>query len=106
MNRKAWIPVGGSPTILDFTTCKYDDDFHQVLRKAFGFPAYYGENSSAFWDLLQGFFADRRQEKYWEVHVIGWEKMTERLRDDFSDYRAVIRRIEEYYPYVHFVWES
>lgn len=106
MNKNAWIPVGGSPTVLDFTKCKYDDEFHQVLRKAFGFPAYYGENSSAFWDLISGFFGDRRRESYWEVRIIGWNGMTERLGDDFSDYCAVIEHVEEVYPYVHFVWES
>ena len=37
---------------LDLTGCKYLDELHERIRKAFGFPEWYGKNWSAFWDLL------------------------------------------------------
>lgn len=37
---------------LDLTGCKYWDDLHNRIRKAFGFPEWYGENWDAFWDLM------------------------------------------------------
>ena len=38
---------------LDFTDCKYAGEFHERIRVAFDFPAWYGKNWSAFWDLLR-----------------------------------------------------
>ena len=38
---------------LDLTGCKYLGEIHQRLKKAFDFPDFYGENWSAFWDLLR-----------------------------------------------------
>ena len=37
---------------VDFTGCRYYDDFHERIRKAFDFPEYYGKNWNAFWDLM------------------------------------------------------
>lgn len=37
---------------LDLTDCKYLGELHQRIRVAFNFPEWYGENWSAFWDLL------------------------------------------------------
>lgn len=38
---------------LDLTGCKYLGEIHQRIKKAFYFPDFYGENWSAFWDLLR-----------------------------------------------------
>ena len=38
---------------LDLTGCKYLGEIHQRIKKAFDFPDFYGENWSAFWDLLR-----------------------------------------------------
>ena len=37
---------------LDFTDCKYLGELHERIRVAFNFPAWYGANLDAFWDLL------------------------------------------------------
>ena len=37
---------------LDLTGCKYLGEIHQRIKIAFDFPDWYGENWSAFWDLL------------------------------------------------------
>ena len=39
---------------LDFSGCRYIDDMHLRIKRAFGFPDYYGENWDAFWDLIRG----------------------------------------------------
>ncbi len=38
--------------ILDLTGCKYLGEIHERIRVAFDFPEWYGQNWSAFWDLL------------------------------------------------------
>ena len=40
--------------ILDLTDCKYLGELHLRIKEAFDFPDYYGQNWSAFWDLICG----------------------------------------------------
>ncbi len=37
---------------LDLTGCKYWSELHERIRKAFGFPEWYGKNWDAFWDMM------------------------------------------------------
>lgn len=37
---------------LDLTGCRYLLELHRRIKKAFDFPDFYGENWSAFWDLI------------------------------------------------------
>ncbi|MDL2247412.1 barstar family protein [Bacteroides sp. OttesenSCG-928-J23] len=39
--------------LLDLTDCK-GYELHERIKAAFDFPDYYGENWSAFWDLIDG----------------------------------------------------
>ena len=39
--------------ILDFDGCYTIFEMHQVLKKSFDFPDYYGENWDALWDCLR-----------------------------------------------------
>ena len=41
-----------NPYILDFRNIQYYGDVHKIIKEAFDFPDYYGENWSAFWDCL------------------------------------------------------
>ena len=41
--------------ILDFTGCKYFMQVHERLKKAFGFPDYYGNNWDALWDCMDDY---------------------------------------------------
>lgn len=104
MNRNIWTPVGGSPTILDFSKCRDMEQFHEILRKAFGFPAYYGKNASALWDLLRDFFDDRSEEDYWEVQIFGWNEMNHRFDSNILEkYWSVFDDVSEEYPFVKFL---
>ncbi len=38
---------------LDLTGCKSLGEIHKRIKEAFDFPHWYGENWSAFWDLLR-----------------------------------------------------
>ena len=107
MNQYAWTAVGSSPTVIDFTKCRYFDDFHQELKKAFGFPAYYGKNASALWDLLRDFFDDRSEEDYWEVQIFGWGRLNQIFdRDIMKKYWSVFGDVEKEYPGVRFIIKS
>ena len=41
-----------NPYILDFRNIQYYGEVHKIIKDVMDFPDYYGENWSAFWDLL------------------------------------------------------
>lgn len=69
---------------LNFNDCKYLGEIHKVMKDAFDFPDYYGENLSALWDLLDGYTDEQLH-----IYIIGWES----LPQEFSDYKAKILNI-------------
>lgn len=92
---------------MDFNKCGNWEKVHEVIRKAFGFPAYYGKNASALWDLLRDFFDDRSEEDYWEVQIFGWGRLNQIFdRDIIKKYWSVFGDISEEYPFVQFVLKS
>ncbi len=46
--------------VLELTGCGTLDEVHERIKRAFGFPDYYGENWNAMWDCMDGLF-DRRE---------------------------------------------
>lgn len=38
---------------LDFSNVKYFSDIHKIIKEAFGFPDFYGENLDALWDCMR-----------------------------------------------------
>lgn len=48
------MPEGG--ILLDLTSCRDWGMVQDAIRRAFGFPAHYGENWVAMWDCLTGLF--------------------------------------------------
>lgn len=57
--------------ILDFTDCKSEDDFYDIIKNGFYFPEYFGRNMDAVWDCIT-----------WEIdtakpiEIIGINKLT------------------------------
>lgn len=82
---------------LDFSDCKFLGEIHKVMKKAFDFPDYYGENLSALWDLLDGYTDEQLH-----IHIIGWEN----LPQEFSDYKAkmlnIFSRVTKHNPNITF----
>lgn len=82
---------------LNFSDCKYLGEIHKVMKEAFDFPDYYGENLSALWDLLDGYTDEQLY-----IHIIGWES----LPQEFSDYKAkmlnIFSRVTKHNPNITF----
>ena len=61
---------------LDFTNCKYLGVMHQIIKEAFHFPDWYGENWSAFWDMGYDYIREN-------THII--IKGTKTMPNDFEE---------------------
>ena len=77
--------------------------FHEVIRKAFGFPMGYGRNLDALWDFLNEFF---EKDETWDVLIYGWYEMPERLLEYANKYWSVFEDVEKEYPGVRFILKS
>ena len=75
---------------LDLTGCKYLGEIHQRIKKAFNFPDFYGENWSAFWDLLRSECdADK-------VIVLGEKAVSEELRPSVKMIYKILKEFQEH----------
>ena len=57
-----------NPYILDFRNIQYYGDVHKIIKAAFDFPDYYGENWSAFWDCSKGLVGDPIHIQIWGLY--------------------------------------
>lgn len=94
MDENAWTIITDNPVIFDFTECD-DRDVHSVIRKAFGFPAYYGENWNAFWDCIQDFFISYGS---WGVEIRGYDSLSEEFRQYLQPMFDMFKEVEQTYP--------
>ena len=69
---------------LDFTKCKYVDQIHEILKREFKFPDYYGKNLDALWDCLGHYYTCRLH-----VYIVGLSTLT----DEFKEYMNKILKI-------------
>ena len=74
---------------LDLTGCKYLGEIHQRIKKAFDFPDFYGENWSAFWDLL------RNECDMDKVVVLGEEAVAEELKPSVQTINQILQELKE-----------
>lgn len=83
--------------ILDFTGCKYFLEIHNVLKKAFGFPDYYGENLDALWDCLDN-YCD------WDlcVYVKGLHTLPKELEEYMHKIIMIFARVHSTTPNIVF----
>ena len=70
--------------ILDFTNCRYIGELHKILKEAFDFPDYYGENLDALWDCLE-YYCDYNL----HIYIAGYNN----LPKDFDSYKEKIYEI-------------
>lgn len=77
MNRNAYTPITADPVLLRLNSCRDWGTLHQRIRKAFGFPDYYGENWDAMWDCLTDVFLQPVQR---HIVVEGFDAMPQELR--------------------------
>lgn len=74
---------------LDLTGCKYLGGIHQRIKKAFDFPDFYGENWSAFWDLLRSECDSNR------IIVLGIQTISEEYRWHIDKMQEILQRFKK-----------
>ena len=74
---------------LDLTGCKYLGEIHQRIKEAFNFPDFYGENWSAFDDLL---WSECDADK---VVVLGEEAVSEELKPSVDMINEILQEHKE-----------
>ena len=89
MNRNAYTPITADPVLLRLNSCRDWGTLHQRIRKAFGFPDYYGENWDAMWDCLTDVFLQPVQR---HIVVEGFDAMPQGLRAYAAPMQEIFRR--------------
>lgn len=83
--------MGEKKTItLDLTGCKYLGEIHQRIKKAFDFPDFYGENWSAFSDLLWT-ECDANQ-----IIVLGEHTVLKELEPSVKKINKILQELKEF----------
>ena len=77
--------------------CRDWGTLHQRIRKAFGFPDYYGENWDAMWDCLTDVFLQPVQR---HIVVEGFDAMPQELRAYAAPMQEIFSDLQEKYPWV------
>lgn len=93
-------------TVLDITGCEGLLDLHERIRQAFDFPAHYGANLDALWDMGRDYIgsADREIER---VVIKGADTLPPELRVYFMEkVMRVLRNLEREKKNIHFEAEN
>ena len=77
---------------LDFSKIKYLGEAHQIIKKEFDFPDYYGENWYAFWDCLTDMLGSISH-----IEVYGFENIEKRFYDESREILAIFRQTKHAY---------
>ena len=97
---------GKKKMILDIGGCTTAAELHERIRQTFGFPAHYGANLDALWDMGRDYIgtADGRQE--W-VRIEGVDTLPPELKVYFLEkVLRVLRDLEQEKGNIHFEAES
>ena len=89
------MPEGG--ILLDLTSCRDWGMVQDAIRRAFGFPAHYGENWDAMWDCLTDVFLQPVQR---HIVVEGFDAMPQELRAYAAPMQEIFSDLQEKYPWV------
>ena len=83
--------------ILNFSNCKHIGEIHQIIKKGFDLPDYYGENLDALWDCLDYYCTDKLT-----VHIIGFYLVAEELSGYMKKILSIFQRVTENSPNITF----
>ena len=75
MDPHAYTPMPEGGILLDLTSCRDWGMVQDAIRRAFGFPAHYGENWDAMWDCIDFLFDQR------EIVIRGFQTMPKDVRE-------------------------
>lgn len=76
---------------INFTNVNYYLEMHAVIRKALGFPDYYGCNWSAFWDCLTDLYGEPVH-----IEIIGLEVIERKFGDSAKKMIEILNRFKHY----------
>ncbi len=85
---------------LDFTGCRHLGEMHRIIKEAFDFPDWYGENWDAFWDLY-GYYGEEML-----VHIKGLDTMPKEFDEDIAIMIEILKRAENECPNMKWVIEK
>ena len=102
MNKNKWHYIPKGTISIDFSDCRYTDEIHKKLKESFGFPDYYGNNWSAFWDCLSDFAISENVSR--EIIVCGLDNLPKGLKEYTQKMVEIMLRAETAYPLIHFVF--
>ena len=97
MDPHAYTPMPEGGILLDLTSCRDWGMVQDAIRRAFGFPAHYGENWDAMWDCLTDVFLQPVQR---HIVVEGFDSMPRELREYAAPMREIFGDLQEKYPWV------
>ena len=83
---------------IDFNGCRTYHKFHQILKEAFDFPNYYGENLDALWDCL-----DNYCDFDLIVEIKGFNSLPKELKQYIPKVMNVFDDVTESTPNIKFV---
>lgn len=81
-----------NPYILDFTNVKHYGEIHKIIKEAFDFPDYYGENWSAFWDCLTDMVDDPIH-----IQIFGLSVFRSKFPDSCETMLEILERLHHWH---------
>ena len=77
--------------IIDFTKVEYYSDVHRIIKEAFDFPEYYGNNSSALWDCLTDMLG-----RSINIRILGFDILENKFTSTAGGIKEVFLRLKNY----------
>lgn len=81
---------------LDFSDCNCWQDIQRIIKNAFNFPDYYGENLDALWDCACDFITSCYEKL--EIIFKGINKLSSELQEYLLEIITVFNEIKESDP--------
>ncbi len=86
---------------LDFTGCRHLGEMHRIIKEAFNFPDWYGENWDAFWDFYK-YYDDNEM----LVHIKGLDTMPIEFDEDIGIMLEIFKEAKDKSPNMKWVIEK